>query len=173
MIGHGSISWEITRQLVEHLPAMIVPHWATTKTQPIALADIVRYLVGVLDPVEARGRTFEVGGSDVLTYAEMMRRVARLHYHRPLPMLAVPLLTPRLSSHWLSFVTDVDTDTARNLVDSMSNEVVVTDDSIAEVVPGPPMGYNEAVMEAFRQRARSLDLAPRASRSTPPSLGAP
>ncbi|HZA71520.1 MAG TPA: NAD(P)H-binding protein [Propionibacteriaceae bacterium] len=173
VIGHGSISWEITRQLVEHLPAMIVPHWATTKTQPIALADIVRYLVGVLDPVEARGRTFEVGGSDVLTYAEMMRRVARLHYHRPLPMLAVPLLTPRLSSHWLSFVTDVDTDTARNLVDSMSNEVVVTDDSIAEVVPGPPMGYNEAVMEAFRQRARSLDLAPRASRSTPPSLGAP
>jgi uncharacterized protein YbjT (DUF2867 family) len=164
VIGHGSISWEITRQLVEHLPAMIVPHWATTKTQPIALADIVRYLVGVLDPVEARGRTFEVGGTDVLTYAEMMQRVARLHYHRPLPMLAVPLLTPRLSSHWLSFVTDVDTDTARNLVDSMSNEVVVTDNSIAEVVPGRPMGYNEAVREAFRQRAHSLGqaLAPRA-----------
>ena len=129
VIGHGGISWEITRQLVEHLPAMVVPHWATTKTQPIALTDIVRYLVGVLEPVEARGRTFEVGGADVLTYAEMMQRVARLHYHRRLPMLAVPLLTPRLSSHWLSFVTDVDTDTARNLVDSMSNEVVVTDHS--------------------------------------------
>ena len=156
VIGHGGISWEITRQLVENLPAMIVPHWATTKTQPIALTDMVRYLVGVLEPVEARGRTFEVGGADVLTYAEMMQRVARLHYHRPLPMLAVPLLTPRLSSHWLSFVTDVDTDTARNLVDSMSNEVVVTDHSIAEIVPGRPMGYNQAVRDAFRQRAESL-----------------
>ena len=139
---------------------MIVPHWATTKTQPIALADIVRYLVGVLEPVEARGRTFEVGGADVLTYAEMMQRVARLHYHRPLPMLAVPLLTPRLSSHWLSLVTDVDTATARNLVDSMSNEVVVTDDSIAEIVPGRPMGYNDAVRDAFRQRAESLGEPP-------------
>jgi uncharacterized protein YbjT (DUF2867 family) len=156
VIGHGSISWEITRQLVEHLPAMVVPHWATTRTQPIALTDIVRYLVGVLEPAEARGRTFEVGGSDVLTYAQMMQRVARLQYDRWLPMVAVPLLTPRLSSHWLSFVTDVDTDTARNLVDSMSNEVVVTDNSIAEVVPGPPMGYDEAVREAFRQRAEAL-----------------
>ena len=156
VIGHGSISWEITRQLVEHLPAMVVPHWATTRTQPIALTDIVRYLVGVLEPAEARGRTFEVGGTDVLTYAEMMQRVARLHYHRRLPMLAVPLLTPRLSSHWLSFVTDVDTDTARNLVDSMSNEVVVTDHAIDEVVPGRPMGYDEAVREAFRQRAEAL-----------------
>ena len=156
VIGHGSISWEITRQLVEHLPAMVVPQWATTRTQPIALADITRYLVGVLEPAEARGRTFEVGGTDVLTYAEMMQRVARLHYHRRLPMLAVPLLTPRLSSHWLSFVTDVDTDTARNLVDSMSNEVVVTDHSIAEIVPGRPMGYDEAVREAFRQRAEVL-----------------
>ena len=108
----------------------------TTKTQPIALDDIVRYLVGVLEPAEALGRTFEVGGPDVLTYAEMMQRVARNHYGRPLPILIVPLLTPRLSSHWLSFVTDVDTATARNLVDSMSNEVVVTDDSIRDVVPG-------------------------------------
>jgi hypothetical protein len=83
----------------------------------------------------------------------MMRRVARLHYHRPLPMLAVPLLTPRLSSYWLSLVTDVDTSTARNLVDSMSNEVVVTDNPIAEIVPALPMGYDDSVREAFRQRA--------------------
>jgi uncharacterized protein YbjT (DUF2867 family) len=171
VIGHGSISWEITRQLVEHLPAMVVPHWATTKTQPIALTDIVRYLVGVLEPAEARGRTFEVGGTDVLTYAEMMQRVARLHYHRRLPMVAVPLLTPRLSSHWLSFVTDVDTDTARNLVDSMSNEVVVTDHSIAEIVPEPPRGYDDAVREAFQQRAKALsEPAPAESDPAHPSV---
>jgi hypothetical protein len=86
----------------------------------------------------------------------MMRRVAHLHHHRALPMLAVPLLTPRLSSYWLALVTDVDTATARNLVDSMSNEVVVTDDSIAEIVPERPMSYDDAVREAFQQRATAL-----------------
>jgi uncharacterized protein YbjT (DUF2867 family) len=153
IIGHGSISWEITRQLVAHLPAMVVPKWATTRTQPIALYDVVHYLVEVLELETAKGRVFEIGGPDVLTYAEMMQRVAQLHHHRPLPMLAVPLLTPRLSSYWLSLVTDVDTATARNLVDSMSNEVVVTDHPIAEIVPAIPMGYDDAVREAFRQRA--------------------
>ena len=138
VIGDGGISWEMTRQLVKHLPAMVGPRWVMTKTQPIALDDMVRYLVGVLEPAEARGRVFEVGGPDVLTYAEMMQLVARNHFGRPLPILIVPLLTPRLSSHWLSFVTDVDTATARNLVDSMSNEVVVKDHSIRQVVPGEP-----------------------------------
>jgi uncharacterized protein YbjT (DUF2867 family) len=156
VIGHGGISWEITRQLVAHLPAMLVPRWATTRTQPIALADVVRYLVGVLEPEEAKGRVFEIGGSEVLTYAEMMQRVARLHHHRVLPMLAVPLLTPRLSSHWLAFVTDVDTRTARNLVDSMSNEVVVRGDSIRNIVPGAPMDYTAAVEAAYAQRAAAL-----------------
>ncbi|MDF2747590.1 MAG: NAD-dependent epimerase/dehydratase [Propionibacteriaceae bacterium] len=156
IIGHGGISWEITRQLVAHLPAMVLPKWATTRTQPIALSDVTRYLVGVLEAEAAKGRIFEVGGPDVLTYAEMMRRVAHLHHHRPLPMLPVPLLTPRLSSYWLSLVTDVDTATARNLVDSMSNEVVVTDDSIAEIVPNRPMSYDDAVREAFQQRATAL-----------------
>ncbi len=156
VIGHGGISWEITRQLVAHLPAMVVPRWATTRTQPIALRDMTRYLVAVLEPADARGRTFEVGGPDVLTYAEMMRRVARLHHHRPLPMLAVPLLTPRLSSYWLALVTDVNTATARNLVDSMSNEVIVQDTSITDLVPDRPMGYDDAVREAFEQRAAAL-----------------
>jgi len=153
VIGNGGISWEITRQLVAHLPVMIVPKWTTTRTQPIALADVVRYLVGVLEPEAAKGRVFEIGGPEVLTYAEMMRRVARLRHHRQLHMLPVPLLTPRLSSYWLSLVTDVDTATARNLVDSMSNEVVVSDYSIADIVPGMPMGYDDAVREAYRQRA--------------------
>lgn len=160
IIGHGGISWEITRQLVAHLPAMVVPRWATTRTQPIALADVIRYLVRVLEPETAKGRVFEIGGPEVLTYADMMRQVARWHHHRPLPMLAVPLLTPRLSSHWLALVTDVNTATARNLVDSMSNEVVVTEDSITELVPGAPMSYRDAVREAYRQRAEALSEAP-------------
>ena len=160
IIGHGGISWEITRQLVAHLPAMVVPKWATTRTQPIALADVIRYLVGVLEPETAKDRVFEVGGPDVLTYADMMRQVARWHHHRPLPMLALPLLTPRLSSHWLALVTDVNTATARNLVDSMSNEVVATENSITDLVPGAPMSYRDAVREAYRQRAEALSEAP-------------
>ena len=153
VVGHGGISWEITRQLVAHLPVMVGPRWVTTRTQPIALADVVRYLTGVLEAPAARGRTFEIGGPEVLTYADMMQRVARLHYHRPLPILIVPLLTPRLSSHWLALVTDVNTATGRNLVDSMSNEVIVTDDAIRTVVPGEPIGYDEAVRLAFAERA--------------------
>jgi uncharacterized protein YbjT (DUF2867 family) len=152
VIGDGGISWEITRQLVAHLPAMIGPRWVTTKTQPIALDDVIRYLVGVLTAEAARGRVFEVGGPEVLTYAEMMQRVARNHFRRPLPILIVPLLTPRLSSHWLALVTDVDTATARNLVDSMSTEVVVHDQSIREIVPGAPLGYDEAVRRALAAR---------------------
>jgi uncharacterized protein YbjT (DUF2867 family) len=155
VIGHGGISWELTRQLVEHLPAMVVPHWTTTRTQPIALADVIRYLTGVLDTDATLGQTYEIGGPDVLTYAEMMQRVSRIVKGRPLPMLAVPMLTPRLSSRWLSLVTDVDTATARNLVDSMSNEVVVHDTAILDVVPGRPMSYDDAVREALRARAEA------------------
>jgi uncharacterized protein YbjT (DUF2867 family) len=155
VIGHGGISWELTRQLVDHLPAMVVPHWTTTRTQPIALADVIRYLIGVLDTDATLGQTYEIGGPDVLTYAEMMQRVSRIVKGRPLPMLAVPLLTPRLSSRWLSLVTDVDTATARNLIDSMSNEVVVRDNAILDVVPGRPMSYDDAVREALRARAEA------------------
>ncbi|GAB2583669.1 NAD(P)H-binding protein [Microlunatus antarcticus] len=156
VVGHGGISWEITRQLVDHLPAMVVPYWTSTKTQPIALADAVAYLVGVLEPAEAEGRVFEIGGPDVLTYAQMMQRASQVIKNRPLPMLVVPLLTPRLSSHWLAFVTDVDTETARNLIDSMSNEVVVTDDSIKTVVRRRLLTYDEAVRAAMAERERAL-----------------
>ena len=154
VIGDGGISWEITRQLVEKLPAMITPHWVTTRTQPIALPDVISYLVGVLEPAEARGRTYEVGGPEVLTYAEMMQRVARIRHGRRLPIVVVPMLTPRLSSRWLALVTDVDTATGRNLVDSMSNEVIVTDHSISSVVPLEPMRYDDAVRLAFAEHDR-------------------
>jgi uncharacterized protein YbjT (DUF2867 family) len=151
VVGHGGISWEITRQLVEHLPAMITPRWVRTKTQPIAVDDVVRYLVGVLGNDEALGRVFEVGGPEVLEYATMLKRVAAIE-NRSLPIMPVPLLTPSLSSRWLSFVTDVDTQAGRSLIDSMSNEVVVHDDSIRSVVPFEPMGYDDAVRQALAER---------------------
>lgn len=151
VVGAGGISWELTRQLVEHLPAMVVPKWATTRTQPIALDDVVRYLAGVVGVEEARGRVFEIGGADQLTYVEMLQQASEVIHGRRRPIQTVPVLTPRLSSYWLSLVTDVDVTTGRNLIDSMGTEVLVTDDSIREVVPGNPLGYAEAVARALEE----------------------
>jgi uncharacterized protein YbjT (DUF2867 family) len=154
VIGHGGISWEMTRQLAHRLPAMVTPRWVRTRTQPIALPDAVRYLTGVLEPVEARGQTYEIGGPEVLRYIDMLQRVAKIRGSR-LPNITVPLLTPRLSSAWLKFVTDVDLATARNLVDSMTTEVVVHDDAITRLVPGTPIGYDDAVRLALADRERA------------------
>src|ERR687897_3241457 len=95
IVGHGGISWEMTRQLVEHLPAMITPRWVRTRTQPIAVADVVRYLVGVLGKDEASGQVYEIGGPEGLEYVDMLRRVARIEGRRNL-IVPVPLLTPSL-----------------------------------------------------------------------------
>ena len=154
VVGHGGISWEMTRQLVEHLPAMITPRWVRTRTQPIAVADVVRYLVGVLEAPVDGSRAYDIGGPDVLEYVEMMRRVAAIE-GRTLVVVPVPLLTPQLSSRWLSLVTDVDVQTGRALVDSMSNEVVVRDDSIRALVPFEPMDYDDAVLQALGERAKA------------------
>lgn len=154
IVGHGGVSWELTRQLVEHLPAMITPRWVATRTQPIALADVVRYLVAVLELDEAAGRTFEVGGPEVLQYASMLSRLARLEGRRTV-IVPVPLLTPKLSSYWLGLVTNVDVATARSLIESMSNEVIVRDESIRNLVPFEPMSYEDAVLAALRERARA------------------
>jgi uncharacterized protein YbjT (DUF2867 family) len=150
IVGRGGISWEMTRQLVDHLPAMVTPRWVRTKTQPIAVADVVRYLVGVLDEPRAKGKVLEIGGPDTMQYVTMLRRVAEIK-KRPLFIVPVPLLSPGLSSRWLALVTDVDTQTGRSLIDSMANEVVVTDDSIRTIVDFEPMTYDDAVRTALRE----------------------
>jgi uncharacterized protein YbjT (DUF2867 family) len=144
----------MTRQLVEHLPAMITPKWVKTRTQPIAVDDVIRYLVGVLGNDDAIGKTFDVGGPEILSYADMLHRVAGVEDKTRI-IIPVPLLTPRLSSYWLSFVTDIDNQTGRSLVDSMTNEVVVRDDSIRKVVPFEPMAFDDAVVAALADRARN------------------
>jgi uncharacterized protein YbjT (DUF2867 family) len=157
VVGHGGISWEITRQLVKNLPAMVVPKWVGTRTQPIALDDVIRYIVGVVDKEEALGRVFEIGGTEQLTYLEMLLVAAELMNGRKIPVVPVPVLTPRLSSYWLALVTDVDATTGRNLIDSMSTEVVVTDTSIRDVVPGEPLSYEESVRRALDERRASAE----------------
>jgi len=154
IIGHGGVSWELTRQLVEHLPVMVTPRWVATRTQPIAVDDVVRYLAGVLEPPAASGQVYEIGGPDVLQYSTMLRRVAAIE-NRPLLLLPVPLLTPWLSSLWLTLVTDIDTATGQALIDSMTNEVIVRDHSIKQLIPIQPMSYDDAVRAALRERRQA------------------
>ncbi len=164
VVGHGGISWEMTRQLVAKLPLMATPPWAETRTQPIALQDVVRYLVGVLDNEDAMDRTFEIGGAEVLTYGDMLRRTAVIQTGRDAPVVKVPMLSDRLtravttevSSYWMSLLTEVDRATGRTLIESMSTEVVVTDDAIRSVVPFEPMGFDDMVRVALSDRLREV-----------------
>ncbi len=157
VVGAGGISWEITRQLVKNLPAMVVPKWAATRTQPIAVDDVIRYLVGVLGQEAALGQCFEIGGPDQLTYIDMLRVAAKQDTGRSVPIIKVPVLTPGLSSRWLALVTDVDVTTGRNLIDSMGIEVVVTEQRIRDIVPGEPLSYAEAVRRALEESGKRSD----------------
>ena len=156
VIGDGSIAWEILRQLVERLPAMVTPRWVETRTQPIALDDALAYLAGVAGRSEAIGRTYEIGGPDAMTYRDMLLTVAHLRGRRRV-IVPVPVLSPGLSSWWLRLVTDVDLTTARSLVDSMTNEVVITDRSIEDAVDHRPMPFRDAAELALEARASRLD----------------
>jgi len=152
VVGHGGVSWELTRQLVKNLPAMVVPRWTATRTQPIAVDDVIRYLAGVIDNEDAFGEVFEIGGPEAMTYVDMLTVASEVATGRTIPVVPVPVLTPRLSSYWLALVTDVDLTTGRNLIDSMTTEVVAQDRRILEVVPGEPLPYREAVRRALAER---------------------
>lgn len=158
VIGHGGASWEIVHNLVEKFPALVVPQWGRTRTQPIALSDMVRYLVGVLAIEDETTHTFEVGGADVLRYVDMLSRVSWIEGRHSL-FLPVWIPSSRLAAlvagQALPFVTPVDGRTIRTLIESMRNEVVVRDDLIRQVVPLDPLGYDDAVLEAMADRARA------------------
>ena len=140
IIGSGSASFEMLRYLTEPLPAMVTPRWVDTLIQPIAVHDVLRYLVGSATLPAEVSRRFDIGGPDVLTYAEMMRRYAEVAGLTPRIIVQVPLLTPRLSSLWVGLVTPVPADLARPLVESLRNEVVCSEHDIAEYIPDPPRG---------------------------------
>jgi uncharacterized protein YbjT (DUF2867 family) len=163
VVGHGGVSWEMTRRLAAALPAMMMPPWASTRTQPISLDDAVAYLVGVLGQKSALGKTFQIGGAEVLTYEQMLRRCAQIQNGRGVATVRVPVpgnpltdaLTAELSSRGLAMLTGVDQATAKNLIASMGNEVVVTDQSIRDIVPLEPMGYDAMVRAALSDRLRA------------------
>jgi len=149
VIGEGSASFQIIRQLAARLPVMVTPSWVRTECQPIYIDDVVTYLVGVLEQPETAGETYEIGGPDVLTYQEILTTTARILVGRRPLIIPVPVLSPGLSARWLGLVTDVDVSVAVPLVDGLSNRVVVTDDSIDEHVRPDLTGFEESVRLAL------------------------
>ncbi|MBK8475041.1 MAG: SDR family oxidoreductase [Opitutaceae bacterium] len=149
IVGSGSLSFEMIRYLTERLPVMICPRWVFTRVQPIAIRNVLDYLVAALECPESAGRVLEIGGQDVLTYAGMMTGYARA---RGLTrrLLSVPVLTPRLSSYWVHLITPIPATIARPLIKGLGNEVVVRDDTARRLFPGIPLlDYDTAVRLAL------------------------
>lgn len=173
VIGSGSASFEMLRYLTERLPVMVTPKWVHTRIQPIAIRDVLRYLVGCADLPHDVNRRFDIGGPDVLTYFEMMQRyaaVAGLPKRRVFP---VPVLTPSLSSHWVGLITPVPASLARPLVESLRNEVVAAENDIAKYVANPPEGlidFDRSV-ELALTKIQNLDVP--TSWSSAATAGAP
>ncbi|GGX59426.1 SDR family oxidoreductase [Streptomyces fructofermentans] len=163
IIGSGSASFEMLRYLTERLPVMVTPSWVHTRIQPIGVRDVLRYLVGSARMPDDVSRAFDIGGPDVLTYREMMRRYASIAGLPPRLIVSVPVLTPRLSSHWVGLVTPVPRSIARPLTESLRHEVVCHEHDIARYVPDPPgrpIGLDEAV-ELALQRVQDAQVVTR------------
>jgi uncharacterized protein YbjT (DUF2867 family) len=148
VVGSGSAAFETIVTLVDRLPAMIAPRWVSTPTQPIALGDAVRYLTAIAGRRETFGETYDVGGPEVMTYRDMIERVARLRGKRRL-IVEVPVLTPFLSSLWLHLVTPVGASVARPLVEGLRNPTVAQDTRIRNLVPFRLTPFDEAAREAL------------------------
>ncbi len=172
IIGSGSASFEMLRHLTDVLPVMITPRWVRTRCQPIAIRDVLAYLVGVLGTTEALGRVFEIGGPDVVTYVEMMQLYADLAGLQRRVVVPVPVLTPRLSSYWVGLVTPLPIGLARPLIDSLENEVVVHDDAIRDLVPCDRLSLRRAIELALARtaiwRSRRHGQKPSSSGAAPP-----
>ncbi len=151
ILGQGSASFEMLSHLVRRLPAMLTPKWVDTRSQPVAIRDVVGTLHALAD-LETVPDEVELGGADVLTYREMMQRFAAVAGKRAPTIVKVPVLSPRLSSYWVSLFTPVESGLVRPLVDGMSAETVVRNPPPPEINPDP-LGFDDAVREALAPRA--------------------
>lgn len=155
IVGSGSSSFEIIRDLCEKLPFMITPKWVLTKTQPIAIRDVINFLTGVLGNEDTYGQSFDIAGPNVLTYKEMLHQYAKARGFKNW-IVTVPIMTPKLSSYWLYFVTSTSYTLALNLVDSMKIEVIAKDNKLQELLGIETHTYAEAIDMAFEKIAQNL-----------------
>ena len=150
IIGSGSASFEIIRDLVEKLPVMVAPKWVNQLTQPIAIRDVLEYLTLVLDNPLCLNKSFEIGGPDVMSYKELLLKFAKIRGLKR-KIITVPVLTPRLSSYWLFFVTKTNFSLAKSLVDSLMNNAICKENQIQMIFPKELLSYEEAVRLAFKR----------------------
>jgi uncharacterized protein YbjT (DUF2867 family) len=148
VIGTGSLSFDLVRSLTDRLPVMLCPRWLTTPTQPIAVDDVLAYLLAAKDLPPSESRIFEIGSPDVTTYGGMIREYARQKGWRRW-LISVPVLTPYLSSLWLALVTPASFEVGRHLIEGLKNPTVVRDTKALEVFPIRPMGIREAIQKAL------------------------
>ncbi|WP_114579182.1 NAD(P)H-binding protein [Saliphagus sp. LR7] len=148
IIGAGNDSFEIVRQLATRLPVMATPRWVRNDCQPIAVDDVITYLIGVLELPDIAGDTFEIGGPAVLTYRSLLKRTAAI-VGRPAYIIPVPVLTPRLSAYWVNLVTDVPSDLIQPLVKGLENEVTANDTTIRRYLPIELTPIDEAINRAI------------------------
>lgn len=155
IIGSGGASFEIIRDLVEKLPIMIAPKWLNTRSQPIAVRNVIEYLLGVLMLPVTFGKSYDIGGPEILSYRDMLLKVAEvLGLKRNI--ITVPVMTPRLSSYWLYFVTSTSYKLAVNLVNSMKVEVICHDHELQDILKIKPLNYTEAVKLAYQKTSESV-----------------
>jgi uncharacterized protein YbjT (DUF2867 family) len=150
IIGSGSASFEMLRYLTERLPAMVTPRWVDSRVAPIAVRDVLRFLIGALELPADTNRRFDIAGPEVLTYREMMHRYAEVAGLRKRLIVPIPVLTPRLSSHWVNVVTPVPSAIARPLVESLRNSVVPRERELQEILGIDPIGYDDSVKLALQ-----------------------
>ena len=150
VIGHGSLSFDLIRSLTHRLPVMICPRWLATPTQPIAIKDVLAYLLAALDLPPGESQIFEIGSSDVATYGQLIQEYARQRGLRRY-LISVPLLTPYLSSLWLGLVTPASAEVGRHLIEGLKNRTIVRDKKALEVFSIRPMGIKEAMKEALEE----------------------
>ena len=153
IIGSGSASFEILRYLVERLPIMITPKWVSTPSQPIAVRNVIGYLVGVLSTPETIGEVFDIGGSEVLCYRDIMRIMAEELGLRRRWIIPVPILSPRLSSYWIQFITPLSHSIAKPLAEGLKNPVVCREDRITHLIPRQLFSVRESIRAALTKMA--------------------
>jgi uncharacterized protein YbjT (DUF2867 family) len=158
VIGSGSLSFDLVKALTDRLPVMLCPRWLTTPTQPIAVDDVLAYLLGAKDLPMEKSRIFEIGGKDVLSYGRIIKEYAR---QRELQrwLISVPVLTPYLSSLWLALVTPAAFDVGRHLIEGLKNPTVVRDDSARDVFSVRPIGIQESIERALREKEETAPAA--------------
>jgi len=155
IVGPGSAAFEVMRDLVLHLPVMVTPRWVRAKSTPIALDNLIHYLVEAPGAPEMAGGVYDAAGPETLTYEAMMRGICRILGHREPWILPVPVLTPELSAYWLKFVTAVPANIARALIGGLKHDFIADAEPIRALIPQNLLGFDESVRAALEAEART------------------